>query len=537
MNIETINPLLVAAKLDAVRNFLLPEVQEDIEKTPRLVQAMWFLQYLSVPENYAGGLARFAHDLIGKYSDRVGPVGLQRDAKLSLAEIEDIVGQIGGEEFFAPISHGRAIDAIYSTMLGDDSREDDEIRKLRKSELSKLTAGDLHDRCIDAAKEHLAAFLFNVCTDPEVTFISPDMRGGIRNRRLPQLWYFPRLWECLFDFMDRHSAEVGGGFAETSITREIFDKLRQVQDLARRKQEDKRSAGTHGVMFLGNSRSGKSYAIRAYSRMAPWSVRIVACPPSGAESDLLREICRALGIRFFSTTPPLHEQRAAIDKVIRSARFLLIFDEAQMLYPQNGNRRTAPARLNYVRTQLMDIGIPTAFICTYQSWRQVENNYLKFSGFAQEQFDGRLCFAPIHLPSELTEAEMLEVARVHLPELDSDYLQFLVAPIRACKGDHLSYIENIALIARRYAAQRRLSVPQLEDIKQAISDVLGCFQPSAISAPLEPAAFAPDGDDERPETPIFERNQRIRSGSLLRLKKSDVGQKTRIEDPALVLAD
>ena len=133
----------------------------------------------------------------------------------------------------------------------------------------------------------------------------------------------------------------------------------------------------------------------------------------------------------------------------------------------------------------MDIGVPTAFICTHQSWRQVENNYLKFSGFAQEQFEGRLVRSPIHLQSELTESEMLEVARVHLPELDADYLKFLVAPIRACKGDHLSYIENISLIARRYAAQRRLSVPQLEDIKKAISDVLGCFQAPAIAASSE----------------------------------------------------
>jgi hypothetical protein len=478
MSIETINPLLIAAKLDAVRNFLFPEVQEDIEKAPRLVQTLWFLQWLSVPENYAGGLARFAHDLIQKYADKIGPESLRFDCEMTVKEIEAALGSMAGAHKFYPKAHAMWAAAFYSSRHGLTDEEDKEYEQLRRAEISGLTASKLHKVCTDAAQAGLAEYLFALCSNPGVTFFSPETRTDKETLkgigRVPSIWYFPRLWECIFDFMDRHSVEVGGGFAETSITREIFHWLHIAQDTKK------------GVMFLGHSRFGKSHAIRAFARIHPWSVRLVECPASGSESDLLRELCRALGIRFSSTTPPLHEQRGAIDKVIRAARFLLIFDEAQMLYPQNGNRRTAPPRLNYVRRQLMDIGIPTAFICTHQSWRQVENNYLKFSGFAQEQFEGRLVRSPIHLQSELTEAEMLEVARVHLPELDADYLQYLVAPIRACKGDHLSYIENIALIARRYAAQRRLSVPQLEDLKKAISDVLGCFQAPATAAADDP---------------------------------------------------
>jgi len=528
--IETINPLLIAEKFDAVRNFLLPEVQEDIEREPRLVQALWFLQWLSVPENYAGGIARFAHDLIEEYSNKIGPAGLDAAAKLSLPEVESIVEETGGEDVFAPRSFARKMNMMLCSLISEDPSERDEIADLRKSELSKITAEVMHSRCIDAAKEHLAVFLFDVCTSPEVTFFFPDTRGNPYSRKSSRLWYFPRLWECIFDFMARHSADVGGGFAETSITREIFHWLHIAQDTKK------------GVMFLGASRFGKSHAIRAFAKMHPWSVRLVECPASGSESDLLREICRALGIRFTSTTPPLHEQRAAIDKVIRAARFLLCFDEAQTLYPQNGNRRTAPARLNYVRRQLMDTGIPTAFIATIQSWRQVENNYLKFSGYAQEQFEGRLVRAPIHLKSELTETEMLEVARIHLPELDDDYLQYLVAPIRACKGDHLSYIENIALVARRYAAQRKLSVPQIEDLKNAISDVLGCFQsPTDATDDESIQAKAPARRSSTPKAkaskPSGRRTQGDRTGSLLRLEPAKTGEKNRIEDLALVLAD
>ncbi|MFZ4777166.1 MAG: AAA family ATPase [Terrimicrobiaceae bacterium] len=461
MSIQNIDPLLIAEKLDLVRNFLLPEVQADLESEPRLVKAIWFLQWISMPENYAGGINRFALDLIERYSSKIGPETIQSDSKMTIVEIERFLKTTPQARKFYPRAHAMWEGAFFSSTHGLLPEEEELFERTRLEEISKLTADGLHEICIDSAKENLSDFLHDVCTNSETRPLDSD---GLASRSCHRLWYFPRLWECLFDFMDHHTETAGGRFAETSITREIFHWLRTAQDTRK------------GVMFLGHSRFGKSHAIRAYARMHPWSVRLVECPSSGSESDLLREICRALGIRFKSATPPMHEQRTAIDKVIRSARFLLIFDEAQMLYPQNGSRRTAPPRLNYVRRQIMDIGIPTAFIATIQSWRHVEQNYLKFSGFAQEQFEGRLILSPIHLPSELSEAEMLEVARVHLPELDSDYLMFLVAPIRACKGDHLSYIENIALISRRYASQRGISVPQLEDLKKAISDVLGCFQ-------------------------------------------------------------
>jgi len=485
MNIETIDPLLIAAKLDAVRNFLFPEVQEDIEKEPRLVQSLWFLQWLSVPENYAGGLARFAHDLIEKYADKIGPESLRFDSEMTLEEIESALGSMAGAHKFYPQAHAMWTTAFYSSRSGLTDEEDKEYEQLRRDEISGLTASKLHKVCIDAAQAQLAEYLFALCSNPGVTFFSPETRtdketlNGIG--RVPSIWYFPRIWECIFDFMDRHSAEVGGGFAETAVSRKIFDNLSTAQAIGK------------GVMFLGNSRFGKSYAISAYARMTPWSVRIVECPPSGSESDLLREICRAFGIRFLKSTPPLHEQRAAIDKVIRAARWLVVFEEFQRCFPMGGGRNAPPKRLEYIRHQFMDIkfelkkiGVPTAFVCTSQNYRNIEKNYLRFSSYAYEQFEGRLCFAPIQLPSELSEAEMLEVARVHLPELDADYLQYLVAPIRACKGDHLSYIENIALISRRYAAKRGLSVPQLEDLKKAISDVLGCFQAPAIAVPTEP---------------------------------------------------
>ena len=525
MNIETINPLRIAEKLEYVRNFLLPDVAAEIEKQPRIVEALWFLQFVSMPENYAGGIAKFTDDLIAKYSDSILPIGISKDEKPTVEDLRKAVMSHPDPSKYYPHSERERRNIMYRTDVGSllgilTPKEHEEFDKMRRREISHVAVTALHADCIEAAQDGLAKFFFDACTDPQAKFAP---------------WYFPKVWECLFDFMDKHSAECGGSLAETSITREIFKCLRLVQDTGK------------GVLFLGHSRMGKSRAIRSYAQMFPGKARLIECPSSGCETDFLREISRALGIRFASGVPRLCEQRGAIDKVIRSARFLLLFDESQMLFPQNATSRTEPRRLNYVRRQFMDNRIPVAFLCTHQNWKSVEKNFLKISSYSNEQWAGRLLFQPIHLSDSLTEEEMIEVARIHLPELDTDYLRAIVGPVRVFHGDHLSSIENIALLARSYAKERGQTIPRLNDLEKAMHAVLGCFSENAGDgvAEIHPAADPgrtvkpvasahPISSDNEPDLAM---NPRGRKGSLLRLNKLVTGQKNRIEDPALVLAD
>lgn len=509
-NIQTINPVALAEKLDAVKNFLLPEVLEDIQKEPRLIEALWFLQWVSIPDNYAGGLARFAEDLIGLYAEKIGAIGIHIERKMSVDEIEEVLKQFPHAGAFIASTKTEIWDTSLDLLSvtghrmtnggdpwGERLRAD--FARDRRKALSAITGRELREKCIEAASEDLSGFLREVCSDQEMSLLKPAKKDSCFGSKL-RLWYFPCLWECIFDYMDARAVAVGKSFAETSITREIFHWLELAKDTGK------------GVLFLGSSRFGKSRAIRAYAEMHPGKVRLVECPSTGSESDLLREICRALGIRFNSATTPLHEQRAAIDSVIRSARFLLCLDEAQFLFPNGGSRRVAPPRLNYIRRAIMDAGIPTAFICTHQSWKHVEQGFLKFSSYTTEQFEGRLLRSPIHLASELTEDEMLDVARIHLPELSTDHLRIIVTPIRTCKGDHLSYIENIALIARRNAAQRGLSVPKLADIEKATGDVLACFKPDAKPTVSEPVERRPAVSQSNAPAPGLSRR---RSGGIL----------------------
>jgi len=566
MNIQTIDPLKIAEKLDHVRNFLLPKVAEEIEKQPRLVEALWFIQSASMPENYAGGLEKFASDLIEKYSDQFFPVGISKGKKPSTDELLDAVMSTPYPKSFFPraalaresmLRFGRS--DRFPDVLSDDvlSPEDqDHFEKMMRQEISRVYLPALQDECIAAAKSDLASFLLAVCTDPKVTFFNEKAEGNDYRVPISRLWYAPKIWECIFDFMDEHAVSVGGSFAETSITRQIFKWLRLAQDTGK------------GVLFLGHSRFGKSRAIRSYAKMFPGKVRLVECPASGCESDFLREICRALGIKFKASFPALYEQRGAIDAVIRSAKFLLIFDEAQMLYPQGTSRRAEPKRLNYVRRQFMDNGIATAFICTHQNWKSVEKNFLRISTYSNEQFEGRLLLKPIHLSDSLTEEEMVEVARIHLPELSTKYLKCLVEGVRVYQGDQLSSIENIALLARNHAGERGQTVPRIDDLEKAIGEVLGCFSEKTPQAsqdrteqpllanrqPASEADFSPAlARSEQPGRtinpaaragrissdlePNLTVNSRGQGSSLLRLNEPETDQETQIEDPSLVLAD
>jgi len=381
----------------------------------------------------------------------------------------------------------------------------------------------------------LADYFYKVCTDLETHFTGEQRKFG-RNPEKPghfkfgpRLWYWPDMWSCFFGWMEQRAAKVRASIAETSVAKEVFRWL----DLARKSKR--------GVMIVGNSRFGKTEAIRCWSAMYPGRARIIETPSSSAEGDLLREIARALGIPYSPNSTKFHELRAAIDTVVRQSQVMLIFDEFQFMLPSNAGRRSDPPRLNYVRRAIMDMPRATAFVCTPQSWKRVEKNYLKVTGYTIEQFEGRLLRSAVVLPEELPRDEMIAVARIHFPDLSESHLEWIVRHVRAFQGSVLSCIENIARLSRIYAEEDGRTSLKLADIKQAISDCLpsraSAAQIPEDAAPLASDTRAPDASEGESNTPVFERNPRIRKGSLLRLEKPSEIQNSRIEDPAMALVD
>lgn len=536
---RVIDPCLVAAKLEAVRNFILPEIEEEILADGRFTDAMWFLQWVSMPENYAGGLSKFTSDFIDECVEKIGPRSLVEKGKRKLTfndrkalmeefpNLDDLFPDPLMEKWLGSMMN----DLEFGECLSSETLA--ELEKSRFERLSKLDFTALQAPCIEAARNDLPDYFYKVCTDLETHFTRGEKMFGRDPKRLghfkyaPRRWYWPDMWDCFFEWMEKRAAKIRASIAETSVTKEVFRNL----DLAKKSK--------NGVMIVGNSRIGKTEAIRCWASMYPGRARIIETPSSSAEGDLLREIARALGIRYVSKSTSYHELRTAIDNVIRQSQVMLIFDEFQFLIPSNAGRRSDPPRLNYVRRAIMDMPRATAFICTPQSWKRVEKNYLKATGYTIEQFDGRLFRRVVVLPEELPRAEMIAVARIHFPDLSENHLEWIVRHVQAFQGSVLSCIENIAMLSRIYAEEDGRTLLKLADIKQAISDCLPTRTPTD-QVPEDAALLA--SDTRAPsaaelDAPIFERNQRTRKGSLLRLETPASGQKNRIEDPALVLAD
>jgi hypothetical protein len=484
---RVIDPCLVAAKLDAARNFLLPEAENQILADERYREALWFLQWVSSPENYAGGLSKFALDFIEECAHKIGPRCLVERGKrvLKREDLEAVLDEVPHvHQLFPDRETERWLAAVTSGLeFGDDlSRETlAELRNARIAKLSELDFSALQTPFIDAARADLANYFFKVCIDQEAHITEPlgfrstdpARPGCFKNGS--RLWYWPGMWDCLFAWIEQRAAKVRATIAETSVTKEVFRWL----DLARKSRR--------GVMIVGNSRFGKTEAIRCWADMYPSRARVIETPSSSVESELLTAIARSLGIRTTSSTK-CTEMRSAIDVVLRQSQVMLIFDEFQFMMPSNAGRRSDPPRLNYVRRAIMDLPLATAFICTPQSWKRVEKNYLKATGYTIEQFEGRLLRSAVVLPDDLPREEMIAVARIHFPDLSAAHLEWIVRHVRAFQGCVLSCIENIARLSRIHAEEAGRASLRMDDIKQAIAE---CLPSRRLGGP----------DREQPDTP------------------------------------
>ncbi len=88
-----------------------------------------------------------------------------------------------------------------------------------------------------------------------------------------------------------------------------------------------------------------------------------------------------------------------------------------------------------------------------------------------EQFDERL-LKTVDLPGEPSEADLLAIARIHFPGLRDEYLHFIVDQAVATERNFVSDIEKIATLAKDNASENGREVPNLADVKAAMTDVL-----------------------------------------------------------------
>ena len=444
---------------------------------PRRVEVLLFLQYVSQPANYPGGLRKFTADLLAESQDLLGTERMRALGEKQLTprearEIYEALPQSARDKLGG--TH-RAFDTIrcaceeFGELTGAERQEDESRFNEELMELfARIDWPVYRDLCARRAEEYLCDFLRALCEQPHVEFI------GERS-----VWYFPEVVPAIIRFIDRREARLRGAIAETAVTKLVWKWLGKARNTGR------------AILISGNSRFGKTEALRTWCAGRAGVARLVNTPASNSESDLLREVAKALGLNLGPTTRA-SDLRERIDYVLSSTRLMLVFDEAHFIFPVNFSRNTAAGRLNWVRRSVMDAGLACAFVSTPQSYGSARKRFVRTTGYTIEQFEERL-LKTIDLPEELSPEDLLAAAQIHFPRMDRDSLDYVVNIVAGAERNFMSDLEKIAALARDNAAEAGRTALRFDDIKAAIADVLpaAAKRPAMIAqGTAEPAAGA-----------------------------------------------
>ncbi len=451
-NPTVIRPEIVASKLAAATNLTQPALANEFAKQPRLMELLWFLQWQSMQP---GGLEKFALDLIAEFPVHVGPAALVNapPGELNHAQCLEIWRKFP-KDYQRGI--GRADTWQLDSLTGTPQESDADI-------MARLNRQAFTDSAAQAAHDKLPAWLAALCDEISQTFYD----------RRP--WYFVEIIPTLFAAMDAHARRAVESIAMTEVALKVFDALEyswQEKNLAQ---------------ITGDSRFGKTEAVKAWCNAHPGRARLVSTPFSNCDADLYRAVADALGIEHdFKTSP--RRLKETVEFSVRHSGLLFIFDESHFLFPTRFSKNTVPMRLNWIRTQMVDRSVPVVLVSTPQDYRHAADKFIRETQYNFAQFLGRIMHQ-VTLPNELEHDDLLAVAKIHCPEMDADFQELIVA--KAMQSE--SYLHTVQAIGKRarYVA-RRDGHPEitLADVSLAIAEVI----PASATAPaaaVRPAPAAP----------------------------------------------
>jgi hypothetical protein len=456
--VGTIRPENVAKKLEAIRNHEYPEILAQLTARPRLAEMLWFLQYMSMQ---AGGLVKFCADLVEQLPERFGTETMRAAKRLeyTLEEKRCIFGELPYRYNPAPMSDPdrESWETEFIAARLDDAPVDEEDLAPKRREFEKFlkswTPEEIRASCKEGAAEILPRYLEDLCTQGDKGFTEPLSQKYWEG----PYWFMDDPVAAVFEMMDRRAKEVSKRLAMTAVAKKVFDAL----DYALQERAM--------VRIEGDSRFGKSESVKAWAAMRPGLARVVTVPSSDSVAGLLRRVAEALGIPFsYGTRAQVLRER--IEYVLRQSSMFLILDESAFLIPQSYTATTAPGRLNWVRTEIADRGLPLALVHTPQTFLPATDKFVKKTGFAMQQFFGRI-YRAVQLPAELDRPDLLAVARIHFPEMGDEYLE-VIADLAELSENYLQTVEAVAKLARFIARREGHRRVTISDIEAAASEII-----------------------------------------------------------------
>lgn len=485
---SAINPISLATKLAAVANRNAPAMAEELERCPRLVEAVWFIQWRSIQP---GGLRSLVADLMEHHSDHfvtraMQEIGAPRGGVYTFKDMVTVWQSFPSEAWKREDGPHRARPDLVKLMVNGEQMIFQALkREGMDTELAQFfTPEFFHSVCVAEAESHLWDSLRKVCEEPMFTFANGETRWerGAHSPP-PDFWYVRDLPAALFSMMDSHAEETKGRIALTAVVKTIWREM----DFA---------MYARGLVTIeGDTRFGKTEAIRTWTDAYPGRMRYFAVPSDGRLATMHWALAVAFGLSYGAKTSEA-TIRNQINFVLQFGRIGIAADEGHFLLP---TRNAEPRRLDWLRTQIVDKGTPCVVSLTPQFMAAL-SKFTKESSYNAAQWLGRSKRAVV-LPDSLTEDDLVAVARMHLPGFTRAFLKRVAG--KALQTDHLlAALQNVAVRARWIAQESGRDKWIAADVTQAMQDCLPSSM-GAQDAPPEMEAEPPSATPSRNARPCI----------------------------------
>lgn len=426
---------------------------------------IYFLQALSHRD---GGLQKVARELIAMFPERLGTaqmrsIGIKDGREYSVKSLDRIHGDLA--HYFGCHFDSLEDDRDFASMI---------MREIAPESIptanGMVQGKDLMAACRRSAALKLEEYLVDFCLNPKLRFALPGESETVQDietlhsqesnaenfSEKSDVNYFNDIVGALEEYQRRYADRIEQATVVTEIGRKVYDAL----DYARKTKRM--------IIIEGNARLGKTFAAKAWCEQNLGAARYLSVPCSNAEEDFFRAIANALGLPMSQRKNV--EMRDLIDKTLKHRHIMLVLDEAHFAWPQKNIRVANPVRLNWIRTELVDKGIAVALITTPQAWKVDRNRTIKNTGWAFEQFEGRVAHRE-RLPAELSLDDLKAVAKSMFPAMDNPSLKYLSGMAMRTK-EYLGALDAVAHRASWRAEKGGRSTVTFEDVSAAVNERL-----------------------------------------------------------------
>lgn len=440
---------------------------------------VWFLQWQSHQD---GGLKKFAHQLLWENGrSRLGSptmhrIGFTAETYFTGKDFEAIcdeldfhpMGKIADLE--RQLEYPRSLNAfeLYEfpdTPAGraEDAKLMARVERERQEVREKLAPGN--------RRAAAASFLY-VCREPALQM--PALLESLC-RDIKAAWdlrFFHDLIGALEDAANRQCALAASAAASTKLAGIVQDAL----NFAHRTRSL--------VVIKGVERLGKTEAARRWVSANPEKARLISLSAGTTDSLFYGEIFEALGCgeRKNGTSSEL---RSAIKDTLQNRDVALVFDEAHCLFGLS--EKASIKRLEYIRTEFVNRGIPVVLIITPQFATRLSDLEKKTS-FNVNQFRGRIA-RWVELPRKPSRADIECLCKFCLPSESTEIRELLVN--FALESEYpFAAVKQAITEAKELLGGAPEQAPLTEQlVKKAIGFAL--FTSSQLSATLPRASESP----------------------------------------------